>query len=106
MTCANKLKIRITQLTCLYSFRVIHNYALWRLVMALSSHLIDDYQRERIEFKKILHGVLSERHRWSQCVEWTNKKMGMAVGALYIKDNFNHESKVSLTKFIFILCNN
>lgn len=64
--------------------------------MALSNHLIDDYQRERIEFKKILQGVLSERHRWSQCVEWTNKKMGMAVGALYIKDNFNHESKVSI----------
>jgi neprilysin len=29
----------------------------------------------------------------SQCVEWTNKKLGMAVGALFIRDNFNHESK-------------
>jgi neprilysin len=26
-------------------------------------------------------------------VEWTNKKLGMAVGALFIRDNFNHESK-------------
>lgn len=32
-------------------------------------------------------------HARSQCVEWTNKKLGMAVGALFIRDNFNHESK-------------
>jgi membrane metallo-endopeptidase-like protein 1 len=62
--------------------------------MSLSPHMIDDYQKERVEFRKILQGVLSERHRWSQCVEWTNKKLGMAVGALFIRDNFNHDSKV------------
>ncbi|CAG9819313.1 unnamed protein product [Phaedon cochleariae] len=80
--------------------RVIHNYILWRLIMSLSSHLIDDYQRERVEFRKILQGVLSERNRWSQCVEWTNKKMGMAVGALYIRDHFNHESKETALEMI------
>jgi membrane metallo-endopeptidase-like protein 1 len=74
--------------------RVVHNYVLWRLIMSLSPHMIDDYQKERVEFRKILQGVLSERHRWSQCVEWTNKKLGMAVGALFIRDNFNHDSKV------------
>lgn len=62
--------------------------------MTLVPYMIDDYQRERVEFRKILLGILSERHRWSQCVEWTNKKLGMAVGALFIKENFNHESKV------------
>lgn len=64
--------------------------------MSLSLHMIDEYQKERVEFRKILQGVLSERHRWSQCVEWTNKKLGMAVGALFIRDNFNHDSKVLL----------
>lgn len=58
-------------------------------------HMIDEYQQKIIEFRKILLGILSERHRWSQCVEWTNKKLGMAVGALFIRDNFNQESKVS-----------
>lgn len=76
------------------SFRVVHNFVLWRLVMDILPHMIDDYQQKRIEFRKIMVGVLSERHRWSQCVEWTNKKLGMAVGALFIRDNFNHESKV------------
>lgn len=56
--------------------RVVYNYVIWRLVMSLMNHMIDDFQRERIEFRKILLGIQSERHRWSQCVEWTNKKMG------------------------------
>ncbi|XP_072385133.1 neprilysin-1-like [Diabrotica undecimpunctata] len=80
--------------------RIIHNYVLWRLVMSLSTHLVDDYQKERVEFRKILQGVLSERHRWAQCVEWTNKKMGMAVGALYIRENFDHLSKETALEMI------
>lgn len=64
--------------------------------MSIMPHMIDEYQQKRVEFRKILLGILSERDRWSQCVEWTNKKLGMAVGALFIRDNFNHESKVIL----------
>ena len=66
--------------------------------MSIMPHMIDEYQQKRVEFRKILLGILSERDRWSQCVEWTNKKLGMAVGALFIRDNFNHESKVNLIK--------
>lgn len=62
--------------------------------MKILPHMIDEYQQKIIEFQKILLGILSERHRWSQCVEWTNKKLGMAVGALFIRDNFNQDSKV------------
>lgn len=80
--------------------RVIRNYLLWRIVLSLVTHLIDDYQKERIEFQKILLGIKSERHRWSQCVDWTNKKLGMAVGALFIRDNFNSESKESALEMI------
>ncbi|XP_055627429.1 neprilysin-1-like [Toxorhynchites rutilus septentrionalis] len=80
--------------------RVVHNYAIWRLVMSIMTHMIDDYQKERVEFRKILLGIQSERHRWSQCVEWTNKKLGMAVGALFIRDNFNQESKETALEMI------
>lgn len=80
--------------------RIIHNYIIWRLVMSIMTHMIDDFQRERVEFRKILLGIQSERVRWSQCVEWTNKKLGMAVGALFIRDNFNQESKETALKMI------
>ncbi|EDW29684.1 GL14909 [Drosophila persimilis] len=83
--------------------RVIHNYMLWRLVMSLMTHMIDEYQRERVEFRKILMGIQSERTRWSQCVEWTNKKLGVAVGALFIRDNFNQESKEVALEMIHII---
>jgi len=33
-------------------------------------------------------------------VEWTNKKLGMAVGTLFIRDNFNHESKETALEMI------
>ncbi|XP_015119420.1 neprilysin-1 [Diachasma alloeum] len=80
--------------------RILHNYVLWRLVMSIMPHMIDEYQQKRVEFRKILSGILSERNRWSQCVEWTNKKLGMAVGALFIRDNFNHESKETALEMI------
>lgn len=80
--------------------RVVQNYVLWRLVMSIATHMIDDYQRERVEFRKILMGIQSERMRWSQCVEWTNKKLGMAVGALFIRDNFNQYSKDTALEMI------
>lgn len=80
--------------------RIVHNYIVWRLVMSIMTHMIDDFQRERVEFRKILLGIQSERHRWSQCVEWTNKKLGMAVGALFIRDNFNQESKETALEMI------
>uniref|UniRef100_W8BVC8 Membrane metallo-endopeptidase-like 1 n=1 Tax=Ceratitis capitata TaxID=7213 RepID=W8BVC8_CERCA len=83
--------------------RVVHNFVIWRLVMSIMAHMIDEFQRERIEFRKILLGVQSERMRWSQCVEWTNKKLGLAVGALFIRDNFNQESKDTALEMIHTL---
>lgn len=80
--------------------RVIHNYVLWRLVMSIMTHMIDEFQSKRVEFRKILLGIQSERNRWSQCVELTNKKMGMAVGALFIRDNFKKESKETALEMI------
>lgn len=56
--------------------------------------MIDDFQYKRLDFKKILLGILSERSRWRDCVDWTNKRLGMAVGALFIRDNFSLDSKV------------
>lgn len=73
----------------------MQNYAIWRLLMNnLLPHLTHGYHQARLSFKKVLMGVSSERNRWSQCVEWTNKKLGMAVGALFIQENFNPDSKV------------
>ncbi|XP_050420480.1 neprilysin-1-like isoform X2 [Adelges cooleyi] len=81
--------------------RIIHNYVIWRLVQStVLPHMIDEYQYKRLDFKKILLGILSERSRWRDCVDWTNKQLGMAVGALFIRDNFSLESKVTAMDMI------
>ena len=69
--------------------------------MELTSHLVDKFQEIKIEFRKVLMGVTSERSRWSQCVEWTNKKLGMALGTLFIRDNFDNVAKVGSIPFPF-----
>lgn len=47
-----------------------------------------------------MEGISADRTRWSQCVELVNKKMGMAVGAMFIKDNFDPKSKESAVEMI------
>uniref|UniRef100_A0A0K2TZ84 Uncharacterized protein n=1 Tax=Lepeophtheirus salmonis TaxID=72036 RepID=A0A0K2TZ84_LEPSM len=66
---------------------------IWRTVLELMPHLPPQYESTRAEFRRVLLGVLTGRIRWHKCVDWANKKMGMAVGALFIRDNFNYDSK-------------
>nr|XP_040578215.1 neprilysin-1-like isoform X2 [Lepeophtheirus salmonis] len=73
--------------------KIIHNYMIWRTVLELMPHLPPQYESTRAEFRRVLLGVLTGRIRWHKCVDWANKKMGMAVGALFIRDNFNYDSK-------------
>ena len=45
-------------------------------------------------------GISADRIRWNQCVELVNKKMGMAVGSLFIRDNFDPKSKETALEMI------
>ncbi|OXA51530.1 Membrane metallo-endopeptidase-like 1 [Folsomia candida] len=80
--------------------RVVQNYVVWRVLMEFTAYLVDKFQDTKIEFRQVLMGVTSERHRWHQCVEWTNKKLGMALGALFIRDNFDPTAKETAQEMI------
>ncbi|UXI15420.1 Pre-mRNA-splicing factor 38A [Sarcoptes scabiei] len=80
--------------------RVVINYAVWRLIKSILPFLDNDFGVKRAKFRKILFGISADRTRWSQCVELVNKKMGMAVGAMFIKDNFDPKSKESAVEMI------
>lgn len=73
--------------------KTIHNYAMWRLIKYLIPFLDGEYAVHRADFKKVLLGVSAERVRWNQCVELVNKRLGMAVGALFVKNHFDPQSK-------------
>lgn len=50
--------------------------------------------------KSLISGISADRTRWNQCVELVNKKMGMAMGALFIRDNFDPKSKETALEMI------
>nr|CAI5828592.1 unnamed protein product [Callosobruchus analis] len=83
--------------------QTIHNYVMSRLVMDLSSYLIDDYQKEELMFKQIVYGIKSGLDRWFKCVKWVKGYMGMAVGALYVREHFDQDSKVEVVQMIDML---
>lgn len=80
--------------------KIIHNYIIWRLVRNLTPYLAGDYVQKRIDFRKVLLGVSAERVRWTQCVEMVNKRLGMAVGALFIKSQFDPNAKKTALEMI------
>ncbi len=61
--------------------------------MGLSPELSVRYQQERNEYRRVLQGVSRDKVRWHKCVEYVNSRLGMAVGRMFIEDNFNIESK-------------
>ena len=81
---------------------ILYNYAIWRLVNYVTIYMGGDYQNRRGEFRKIIAGITAERLRWSSCVEMINKRLGTAVGSLFIRENFDHESKRTVNKHINI----
>ena len=60
----------------------------------MTSLLTGEYEKIWFDFNKIFTGVEKIKPRWQGCVSLTNKHLPLAVGALYIQDNFNEENKV------------
>ncbi|XP_063410745.1 neprilysin-1-like [Mytilus trossulus] len=80
--------------------RVIANYVIWRLVMSFVPEMTGVYSTIRSDYNKILLGVTRDKPQWQKCVEYVNDRMGMALGALFIRDNFDEESKETALKMI------
>jgi len=51
----------------------------------------------------MLQGVTKQQVRWKKCVDFVNKRLGMAVGRLFIRENFQKESKETVNIRVFSL---
>ncbi|XP_070184000.1 neprilysin-1-like, partial [Littorina saxatilis] len=80
--------------------RTVANYLIWRVVMMLAPELSEDYQEVHNKYKMVLHGVKRGKIRWKKCVEDINKHMGLAVGAMFVRENFKPESKETALEMI------
>jgi len=52
--------------------------------------------------KIALQGVTKQQVRWQKCVDFVNERLGMAVGRLFIRENFQKESKETVKLDLFI----
>ncbi|OQV14905.1 Membrane metallo-endopeptidase-like 1 [Hypsibius exemplaris] len=83
--------------------RALWNYAVWRVVMEFVPHMSSAYLGARADFHKVLMGVSQQRARWQQCIDFVNDKMGMATGAMFIRDHFKPESKDKALEMIHMI---
>ena len=51
-------------------------------------------------FHFAMQGVTQAKVRWEKCVKYVNDRMGLAVGRLFIKENFDEHSKHTALEMI------
>ncbi|KAL4221616.1 Membrane metallo-endopeptidase-like 1 [Mactra antiquata] len=73
--------------------RVISNYVFWRMIFGTIPELPMKYQEVRAEYRKASEGVMRDKPRWNKCVEYINKRLGVATGAMFVHKKFRKESK-------------
>lgn len=73
--------------------RVVADYLLWRFVRHRINSLGDLFGAAK---QRLLHALMGREAvppRWKTCVAHVNSHMGMALGALFVRRYFDHNSK-------------
>ncbi|XP_030842474.1 neprilysin-4 isoform X2 [Strongylocentrotus purpuratus] len=80
--------------------RTIANYVVWRAVTHTMDMMNTEARSIRQTFLKVVSGEKKERARWIQCIDNTNTYMAHALGALFVQEKFDVESKETAFKMI------
>ncbi|XP_069390627.1 endothelin-converting enzyme-like 1 isoform X1 [Paralichthys olivaceus] len=82
------------------SKRVLHNYMLWRIVVALSEHLSTAFRSIIHEFSREIDGTEQQLELGHLCLTQANKHFGMALGALFVHQHFSSQSKAKVQELV------
>ncbi|XP_053278831.1 endothelin-converting enzyme-like 1 [Pleuronectes platessa] len=82
------------------SKRVLHNYMLWRIVVALSEHLSTAFRSIIHEFSREIDGTEQQLELGRLCLTQANKHFGMALGALFVHQHFSSHSKAKVQELV------
>ncbi|KAL5013753.1 hypothetical protein ScPMuIL_008023 [Solemya velum] len=100
VTYAPKYIKNMIELTRKTDPRIVANYVIWRVILGFAPEMTESYQLLRNEYRKVLQGVLTDKQRWKKCVEYVNERLGLAVGAMFIKEHFRKGSKKTALEMI------
>ncbi|KAK3104558.1 hypothetical protein FSP39_004964 [Pinctada imbricata] len=73
--------------------RTVANYIVIRTIFVFVPELTEKFRAARREYRRVSEGISRDIPRWQKCVEYANKKLGVIVGAMFVKDNFQKKSK-------------
>ncbi|OQV25628.1 Membrane metallo-endopeptidase-like 1 [Hypsibius exemplaris] len=85
--------IKLGNLLTKTSPRTVANYLIWRIVQNRASNLDERFRSRRRVFSNLLLGNTKEAPRWRTCVQYVNDNLGMAVGAMFVREHFKEDSK-------------
>ena len=79
-------------------------YLRWHLISAAAPALSDKFVDESFDFRsRILQGTEKNQPRWKRCVEATDRRLGFALGKLYVQKEFPPEAKARADKMVHYL---
>ncbi|KAG8445038.1 hypothetical protein GDO86_009977 [Hymenochirus boettgeri] len=79
---------------------ILHNYMLWRIVVALSEHLSTPFRDAIHELSKEMEGSEKQAELSKVCLAQANKHFGMALGALFVEEYFSSSSKSKVQQLV------
>ncbi|MEP6947077.1 MAG: M13 family metallopeptidase [Acidobacteriota bacterium] len=75
-------------------------YFRWMFANSVSNVLPKAFVDEDFNFSRILTGVKEQQPRWKRCVAATDRSLGEALGAVYVKSKFTPEAKARMDALI------
>ncbi|XP_019628132.1 PREDICTED: endothelin-converting enzyme-like 1 [Branchiostoma belcheri] len=84
---------QISQLIADTPARTLNSYLLWRVAASFVTDLSQPFRKALENFNKVAEGTAGVTEEWRLCLQAVDEHMGMALGAMFVKDSFSKESK-------------
>ncbi|XP_070560604.1 endothelin-converting enzyme homolog isoform X2 [Ptychodera flava] len=80
--------------------RILNNYMIWKVAHRMAPFLNQDFRDASAEFAEALYGTNSKTDLWRFCVTDTDGSIGMALGAMFVREAFDGNSKQNAQQMI------
>ncbi|KAK3105380.1 hypothetical protein FSP39_023788 [Pinctada imbricata] len=80
--------------------RTLYNYILWHVVSAMTPYLSKPFRNARKVLTEALSGTTGGEELWRYCITDTDGVLGLALGAMFVREAFNGDSKIKASEMI------
>lgn len=68
---------------------------MWRITAYSTLFMNEKFRQRQLKFSTAISGKLEQEPRWKECVDVASGRLGIAVGALYVRKYFKEDSKAA-----------